>query len=152
MADAPGSTVIPVPVPLAASTLATLTTEELMEAAAETAHRVGALLGRFVELAGELDRRQGWRDEGATSLEDWIVERCGVSVPTARAWAHVAGRLFDLPQLAGALCAGEISFDKVRAVIDVATTRDGPCVGRDGRRMLGAPAGGAGPFAQRDGR
>jgi Domain of unknown function (DUF222)/HNH endonuclease len=123
MADAAGSTVlsVPVPVPLAASTLAALSTEELMEAATETAHRVGALLGRFVELVGELDRRQGWRDEGATSLEGWIVERCGVSVPTARAWSHVAGRLFDLPQLAGALCAGEISFDKVRAVVDVAT-------------------------------
>ena len=92
-----------------------------MEEAAETAHRVGALLGHFAELVGELDRRQGWRDEGATSLEAWIVERCGVSVPTARAWAHVAGRLFDLPQLASALCTGEISFDKVRAIVDVAT-------------------------------
>ena len=121
MADAPDSTVLCEPVPLVASTLAALSTEELMEAAADTAHRVGALLGHFVELVGELDRRQGWRDEGATSLEAWIVERCGVSVSTARAWAHVAGRLFDLPQLASALCAGEISFDKVRAVVDVAT-------------------------------
>ncbi len=121
MADAPTSTVFCEPGPSVASTLAALSTEELFEAAAETAHRVGALLGRFVELVGELDRRQGWRDEGATSLEAWIVERCGVSVSTARAWAHVAGRLFDLPQLASALCAGEISFDKVRAVVDVAT-------------------------------
>ncbi len=122
MADTPSSTIVHAePVPLAASALAGLSTEELMQSAAETAHRVGALLGRFVELVGELDRRQGWRDEGATSLEAWIVERCGVSVPTARAWAHVAGRLFDLPQLATALSAGEISFDKVRAVVDVAT-------------------------------
>ena len=121
MADAPTSTVFCEPGLSAASTLAALSTEELLDAAAETAHRVGALLGRFVELVGELDRRQGWRDEGATSLEAWIVERCGVSVSTARAWAHVAGRLFDLPQLARALCAGEISFDKVRAVVDVAT-------------------------------
>jgi len=122
MADAPRSTVIHLePVPLSTSALAALSSEELMQSAAETAHRMGALLGRFVELAGELDRRQGWRDEGATSLEAWIVERCGVSVPTARAWAHVAGRLFDLPQLATALSTGEISFDKVRAVVDVAT-------------------------------
>jgi len=92
-----------------------------METAADTARRVGALLGHFIELVGELDRRQGWRDEGATSLEGWIVERCGVSVATARAWAHVAARLFDLPQLTTALCAGEISFDKVRAVVDAAT-------------------------------
>ena len=32
-----------------------------METAAETAHRVGAVIGRFVELVGELDRRQGWQ-------------------------------------------------------------------------------------------
>jgi hypothetical protein len=92
-----------------------------MESAAETARRMGALVGRFVELVGELDRREGWRAEGATSLEAWVVERCGVSVPTARAWTHVAGRLFDLPQLAAALSTGELSFDKVRAVVDVAT-------------------------------
>jgi hypothetical protein len=92
-----------------------------MESAAETARQMGALVGRFVELVGELDRREGWRAEGATSLEAWVVERCGVSVPTARAWTHVAGRLFDLPQLAAALSTGEISFDKVRAVVDVAT-------------------------------
>ena len=39
---------------------------------------------------GELDKREGWRAEGATSLEAWIVERCGVSLATARAFAHVA--------------------------------------------------------------
>jgi len=35
--------------------------------------------------------------------------------------AHVAERLFDLPHLAAALEAGELSFDKVRAVLDAAT-------------------------------
>ena len=49
------------------------------------------------------------------------MERCGVSVPTTRAWAHVAKRLFDLPHLAAALSEGELSFDKVRAVVDRAT-------------------------------
>ncbi len=92
-----------------------------MESAAETARQMGSLAGRFVGLLGELDRREGWRAEGATSLESWVVERCGVSAPTARSWAHVAGRLFDLPQLAAGLSAGELSFDKVRAVVDVAT-------------------------------
>ncbi len=107
--------------PLGDAALAALSSGTLMELAAESARQVAALLGRFIELVGELDRRQGWRDEGAISLEAWIVERCGVSVPTARAWAHVAGRLFDLPQLRAALGGGEISFDKVRAIADVAT-------------------------------
>ena len=103
------------------SALAALSDEVLMEAAAETVRQMGALAGRFVELLGELDRREGWRAEGATSLEAWVVERCGVSTATARAWAHVAERLFDLPELGTALSAGELSFDKVRAVVDVAT-------------------------------
>ena len=101
--------------------VAKMSNEEIMEEAAETCRRLASLAGRMVQLTGELDRRQGWRDEGATSLEAWIVERCGVSLPTARAWAHVAERLFDLPHLAAGLSDGELSFDKVRAVVDTAT-------------------------------
>ena len=71
-------------------------------------------------LAAELDRREAWREEGATSLEAWLSERCAVSSATARAWAHVGTRLFDLPKLAGGLCDGSVSFDQVRAVVDVA--------------------------------
>jgi hypothetical protein len=59
--------------------------------------------GLIVKRLGEADRSQASRDDGATSTESWVVERFGVSVPT------------------GALCEGEISFDKVRAVVDVAT-------------------------------
>ena len=50
-----------------------------------------------------------------------MVSQTGVSVPTARAQAQVAGRLFDLPHLAAGLSSGELSFDKVRAVVDTAT-------------------------------
>jgi Domain of unknown function (DUF222)/HNH endonuclease len=101
--------------------VAKMSTEEIMEEAAETSCQMAAKAGRLVQLTGELDRREGWRAEGATSLETWIVERCGVSISTARSWAHVAERLFDLPQLAEGLSEGELSFDKVRAVVDTAT-------------------------------
>jgi hypothetical protein len=125
MADARETTVEPSPITragslISSSALASLSNENLMQSAAEAARAVAAVVGRFVELAGELDRREGWRDEGATSLEAWIVERCGVSTATARSWAHVAERLFDLPELAAALCGGEISFDKVRVLVDAA--------------------------------
>jgi hypothetical protein len=98
-----------------------MSNEEIMELTAESARTMASSAGLIVLLSGELDRREGWRDEGATSLESWMVERLGVSVPTARAFAHVGERLFDLPQLSDALSAGEVSFDKVRAVVDVAT-------------------------------
>jgi hypothetical protein len=106
---------------LGLSELAKMSNEELMGLAAESARTMASSAGLIVLLSGELDRREGWRDEGATSLESWMVERLGVSVPTARALAHVGERLYDLPRLADALSAGALSFDKVRAVVDVAT-------------------------------
>jgi hypothetical protein len=107
--------------PLGTAEVAALSTDEIMDLAADTSRRLASLAGLIVQLTAELDRREGWRVEGATSLEAWIVERCGVSVPTARAWSHVGKRLFDLPHLAAGLSEGELSFDKVRAVADSAT-------------------------------
>lgn len=98
-----------------------MSNEEIMELAAESARHMASSAGLILQLSGELDRREGWREEGATSLESWLVERIGVSTPTARAFAHVGERLFDLPHLAGALSSGDLSFDKVRAVVDAAT-------------------------------
>ena len=103
------------------SSIATLSTSELMEEAAETSRHLASLAGRIVLLAAELDRREGWRAEGATSLEAWLSQRCNVATATARAWSHVGTRLFDLPKLADGLCAGALSFDQVRAVVDAAT-------------------------------
>jgi Domain of unknown function (DUF222) len=103
------------------TSVAKMSNDDIMELAAESSRQMASLAGRIVLLLGELGRREGLRAEGATSLEAWIVERCGVSVPTARAWSHVAERLFDLPQLAAGLSEGELTFDKVRAVVDTAT-------------------------------
>ena len=114
----PNSTVIS---SLGLSELAKMSNEELMGRAAESARNMASSAGLILLLGGELDRREGWRDEGATSLESWMVERLGVSTPTARALAHVGQRLYDLPHLADALSAGDLSFDKVRAVVDIAT-------------------------------
>jgi hypothetical protein len=77
--------------------------------------------GRIVELLGEVGRRESYRDEGATATEPWAVERFGVSQPTARMYAQVAERAWDVPELTASLCEGEISLDKLRTVIGVAT-------------------------------
>ena len=91
-----------------------------MDEAAATSRRLASLAGRIVLLAAELDRREGWRDEGATSLAAWLSARCSVAPATARAWAHVGNRLSELPALAEGLREGAVSFDQVRAVVDVA--------------------------------
>jgi hypothetical protein len=80
-----------------------------------------AVDGAIVVLLGEVGRRQAYRDEGAIASEPWAVERFGVSMPTARAYAHLGERAWDIPHLVESLCSGELSFDKVRAVANVAT-------------------------------
>ena len=104
-----------------AATLAKMSKDEVRAEAKAAAVQVAAWSGRFALYYGELDRRDAWRDDGAASGESWIVAETGASVPTARAQAHVAERLFDLPHLAESLCSGEVSFDQVRVLADVAT-------------------------------
>jgi hypothetical protein len=82
---------------------------------------IAATQGEVVAILGEVARSQQYRDEGATSTESWLVERFGVSTATARALTQVGEKAWDVPQLVGALRAGEVSLDKVHAVIDVAT-------------------------------
>jgi hypothetical protein len=107
--------------PTSVAEVSQLSTEEVMELAAESARIMASQAGLVVLLLGELDRREGWRVDGATSLEAWMVQQFGFSITTARAYAHLATRLFDLPHLAAGLSTGELSFDQVRAVVDAAT-------------------------------
>jgi hypothetical protein len=95
---------------------------------AARAERLGVLFrldaatrGEIAVLVGEADRSEDFRDDGATSTEAWLVACFGVSVATARTLTHVGGKAWDAPRLVGSMCAGDVSFDKVRALIDVAT-------------------------------
>jgi len=94
---------------------------------AARAERLGALFrldaatrGEIAVLVGEADRSQDFRDQGATSTEAWLVACFGVSSATARTLTHVGEKAWDAPKLVGSMCAGDVSFDKVRALIDVA--------------------------------
>ena len=63
--------------------------EELAAGLDEDFRQMTAAQGRILVRLGECDRRQVFRDEGATSAEAWTAERFGVSAPTARALTHV---------------------------------------------------------------
>lgn len=93
-----------------------LSSRQIISVLGEAFCLVASLAGLIVVLLGELDRRQAWRGGGATSLVQWLSGRMGLSGATARAYAHVAGRLSALPALARGLSRGECSFDQVRAV------------------------------------
>ncbi len=96
-------------------------TTELMEEAERLGMEIASSIGTLLGIVGELDRREGWRSEGATSMAAWLAQRCGVSEGTGRSWSHVAERLGDLPHLAQGLKVGALSYDKVRAAVDLAT-------------------------------
>jgi hypothetical protein len=102
---------------------------ELVSALAEDFAQMNGAQARVVVRLGEFERRQGFRGDGATSTESWVAERFGVSTPTARSLTHVAEKAWDLPHLVGALSSGDLSFDKVRVLADVATpeTDEGLC-------------------------
>jgi Domain of unknown function (DUF222)/HNH endonuclease len=103
------------------SVAAGLSNDEITERLDSHLRRIAAEEGEVVALFGEADRRQSYRDEGATSTETWAAERFGVSTTTARAYTRLGEKAWDLPHLMGSLCAGDVSLDKVRAVADVAT-------------------------------
>ena len=98
-----------------------MSTEERRAFLDDAFGRMTAAHGDIVVALGEVDRGQEFRAEGATSTEAWLVERYGLSAPTTRSLTHIGAKAWDVPQLVGALRAGEVSLDKVRAVIDVAT-------------------------------
>jgi hypothetical protein len=101
--------------------VAGLSKDELRARMTEALRVKTAAEGEFTICLAESLKRMMFRDDGATSVEAWTAERFGVSVATARAYSHVAQKAPGLPHLVGSLCAAEISFDKVRAVVDVAT-------------------------------
>ena len=75
-------------------------------------------------LGGELDRRQGWRDSGATSLVAWLEQRFGLSAASARTYSVVGEHLIDLPHVARALSEGQVSLDKAKVLSGVATPQN----------------------------
>jgi hypothetical protein len=97
------------------------TNQELAAGMAEDSRLITAVQARFIIRQAEFKRRQAYVDEGATSHENWTAERFGFSVATARSYSQVAEKAPTLPRLMGSLCGGDISFDKVRAVVDVAS-------------------------------
>ena len=100
--------------------LGMLSTETLMGLASDSSARIAREKARDLRYTAEIGKREGWRTEGATPVA-WMVERCGDSRASARSYAHVGEQLDDLPELAAGLASGELTFDKVRAVVDVAT-------------------------------
>jgi hypothetical protein len=105
---------------LNASDVARLSNEQLRGLVEFGAAYMSATAGIVALATGELDRRQGFRDDGATSAASWLAARTGISASSARALSSVGARLVDLPHLTQGLVTGDLTFDQVKAVSAVA--------------------------------
>ncbi len=90
------------------------------EIATLSAH-LDAATARLLTLIREFDARGGWAAHGCRSCAEWLSWRVGLDPGAARERVRVARALGELPQLAGALARGELSYAKVRALTRVAT-------------------------------
>ena len=68
---------------------------------------------QLLQVVAECDRREDWREDGATSMADWLVARLGIAHRTAREWVRVARSLETLPRLAETFAEGGLSFDQL---------------------------------------
>jgi Domain of unknown function (DUF222)/HNH endonuclease len=100
---------------------ATLSKDELRARMHHALRAKAAAEGEYTVFFAESNKREMFRDDGATSPETWSAHCFGLSAPTARSYAVVAEKSDGLPELMSSLRQGQISFDKVRAVVDVAT-------------------------------
>jgi hypothetical protein len=97
-----------------------VSTPDLVAEITTLAGHLNAANARFLALVAELDRRRGWAEWGVKSCAHWLNWKCGIDLGAARERVRVARALEKLPQIAGAMTQGRVSYAKVRAMSRVA--------------------------------
>jgi hypothetical protein len=80
-----------------------------------------ALRGGLLELVSAFDRRELWREDGATSMVSWLTARLSISNATAAEIVAVADRVRSLPAAMASFSSGRISFDQLGSITRFAT-------------------------------
>ena len=88
------------------------------------APRVHAGMAELVELSARLDTDGSWATHGMQTCAHWLSMNIGVGVWTGAELVRVGHALEKLPEIRAAFAAGELSFDKVRALSRVAKPED----------------------------
>src|SRR5688572_20603415 len=101
--------------------LSDVSTPDLIDRITELAGRLNAANARWLALIAEFDRRRGWAEWGVKSCAHWLNWKCGIALGAAREKVRVARALAALPQIAGAMSEGRVSYFKARELTRVAT-------------------------------
>src|SRR5687767_15730251 len=103
------------------SDFSAVSTPDLVAEITTLAGHLNAANARFLALLAELDRRRGWAEWGVKSCAHWLNWKCGIALGAAREKVRVARALAALPQIAGAMSEGRVSYFKARELTRVAT-------------------------------
>jgi hypothetical protein len=86
----------------------------------ELAAHIHATTAELVLLLGEVDSSGGWQGIGLRSVGHWASIDLGVAARVAQAQARAGQRLKELPSIAAAALAGELGWDKISLLTQVA--------------------------------
>jgi len=93
----------------------------------ELAAHIQASLAELAKMAARFDTEGDWGAGGYRSCADFLSVRAGLNLRTGSELLRVGHAMERLPKLAEVFSAGEISFDKARAVASVATRPTSTC-------------------------
>ncbi len=95
--------------------------DELAEALIQVSCVEAAVRLELVRLVARLAVRCVWRHDGQTTMANWVALHTGVSRRTARQITQVAQVIYDLPALAAAFGRGQLCWDQLVALCQLAT-------------------------------
>src|SRR5262249_37402920 len=90
----------------------------------ELAAHVHAATAELAMLAASFDDAAGWGGAGIPSCAHWLAIQAGLDPAPSAHLLRVGHALAGLPLIREAFCAGQLSLDKVRAVLRVASPAD----------------------------
>jgi hypothetical protein len=89
------------------------TKNDLIAGLHDDARSVGARQRAMLAKLAALEGRFVWRDDDCRDMAQWVALNLGIGSYRARRMTEAAAKLDDLPRIAAALEAGELSLDKV---------------------------------------
>jgi len=90
----------------------------------ELVAHVSAALAELAQLVASFDAGGGWGGAGIRSCPHWLSIQAGLDLATSADLLRVGHALAEPPLLRQAFAAGQLSLDKVRALIRVASPAD----------------------------
>jgi len=81
-----------------------------------------AALWQLLRVVAAYERKSACESDGMRTMAEWLCTRYGVSFNTARSWTEAAAALEGLPLLAQTFAQGRLSFDKLSALLPIATS------------------------------